>query len=117
MKIMFGKPFLEDSERSELRRKWEQELLNNKRTITRAVQGVIVRKAVSETELAAITCPTLIIVGEEDVATVPAKSEYLHQHISDSRLVRIPRAGHTSSVEEPELVNEAIEVFLDQLDH
>lgn len=112
MKIMFGDAFLNDPGRKELRRKWEKELTSNKRTITRAVQGVIDRRPVSEDELSAIQCPTLIIVGEQDVATVPAKAEYLHRHIFNSNLVRIPRAGHTSSVEEPQAVNAAIDQFL-----
>jgi len=78
------------------------------------VQGVIDRAPVPPEELASIQCPTLIIVGEQDVATIPAKSEYLREHIPNSRLVRIARAGHTSSVEEPEAVNAAIDAFLKQ---
>ncbi|MCB0567026.1 MAG: alpha/beta fold hydrolase [Phaeodactylibacter sp.] len=113
MKIMFSQAFLNDPARKAQRRHWEQELVANKRNITRAVQGVIDRKGVPPEALAAIQCPTLIIVGEQDVATVPAKSEYLHEHIAGSRLVRIPNAGHSSSVEEPEAVNKAIDGFLD----
>lgn len=113
MKIMFGKTFLQDPARKEQRRYWERELTNNKKTITRAVQGVIDREPVPADQLATITCPTLILVGDEDVATVPAKAEYLHEHIPNSQLVYIPRAGHTSSVEEPAAVNKAIDEFLE----
>ena len=112
MNIMFSQAFLHNPARKAERRHWEKELTANKRTITRAVQGVIDREGVPPEALAAIQCPTLIIVGEQDVATVPAKSEYLHEHIPNSRLVRIPNAGHTSSVEEPEAVNKAIDGFL-----
>lgn len=112
MKIMFGKPFLQDEHRTDLRQKWARELTANKRSITRAVKGVIDREAVSPEQLAAITCSTLIVVGEEDVATVPAKSEYMAEHIPGSQLLRIPRAGHTSTVEEPALINQAIDDFL-----
>ncbi len=112
MKIMFGEAFLQDPDREASRKKWEKELTSNKRSITRAVQGVIGRASVPPEELARIQCPTLIIVGEQDVATIPAKSEYLREHIPNSRLVRIARAGHTSSVEEPEAVNAAIDAFL-----
>lgn len=111
MKIMFSKTFLEDPARKTERKKWGKELTSNKRTITRAVQGVIDRRPVTEEELEAINCPTLIIVGEEDVATVPAKSEYMHRHIANSELVRIPRAGHTSTISEPAAVNAAMEGF------
>lgn len=113
MKIMFGEAFLGDPERKAEREKWGRELTANKRSITRAVQGVIDRRAVPPEQLATIRCPTLIIVGEQDVATVPAKSEYLHEYIPHSRLVRLPRAGHTSTVEEPAAVNAAIERFLE----
>lgn len=112
LKIMFGQSFLQDENRRDVRQKWGRELTSNKRTITRAVQGVIDRTAVPADQLAAISCPTLIIVGEEDVATVPAKSEYMAAHIPGAELVRIPRAGHTSTVEEPELVNQALDQFL-----
>jgi len=112
MKIMFGQTFLQDPERQELRQEWKGELLANKRTITRAVKGVIDRKGIPPADLARIECPTLIIVGEEDVATVPEKSEYMQRHIPDAKLVRIPRAGHTSTVEEPAAVIEAMEAFL-----
>ena len=109
---MFSQAFLLDPDRKAQRQYWEKELTGNKRSITRAVQGVIDREGVPPKTLATIQCPTLIIVGEQDVATVPAKSEYLREHIPGSRLVRIPNAGHSSSVEEPEAVNKAIDDFL-----
>lgn len=114
MKIMFGPSFLADPERLMLRKKWEKELVRNNRNITRAVEGVIEREAVPPGALADIQCPTLVLVGAEDVATVPAKSEYLAAHIPNAQLLIIPRAGHTSSVEEPEAVCEAMAAFLDK---
>ena len=114
MKIMFGASFLQDPAKKALCQQWADELTTNKRTITRAVRGVINRQGISPQELASITCPTLILVGAEDVATVPEKSEYLARHIPDARMLRIPRAGHTSSVEEPQWVNRALDDFLRQ---
>jgi pimeloyl-ACP methyl ester carboxylesterase len=35
--------------------------------------------------------------------------------IPGSKLVRMPRGGHTSSVEEPELVNPALRGFLEEV--
>ncbi len=43
---------------------------------------------------------------------MPAKAERIQKAIAGARLVRIPRAGHTSTVEEPEAVTRAIEEFL-----
>lgn len=112
MRIMFGKSFLHDPNRAEERALWRGRLMENRKDIWRAVNGVIKRRAVSE-ELPSIRVPTLIVVGEEDVATVPAKAERLHQLISGSRLVRLPRGGHSVTVEEPALVNATLGTFLD----
>ena len=112
MRIMFGRTFLEDPARDAERRLWRERGMDNHRLgVTRALQGVIERKPVYA-ELGKIAVPTLVMVGDEDVATVPAKAERLHAAIAGSRLVVIPGAGHISSVEQPELVNAALEGFL-----
>lgn len=111
MKIMFGQKFLNDPGRKELRNYWVRELQKNKRTIVRAVYGVTTRKGV-EAELTNIKCPTLIIVGDQDVATVPDKARFINSKINGSQLVIIPGAGHSSSVEEPEAVNLSLDAFL-----
>jgi 3-oxoadipate enol-lactonase len=112
MQIMFGQTFLNDPTRRELRDRWRGYLLANNQTgIARALGGVIEREGVYE-KLGKISVPTLVIVGEQDVATVPAKAERLRDGIPGARLVRIPNAGHTSTVEEPEAVSRAIEQFL-----
>jgi pimeloyl-ACP methyl ester carboxylesterase len=59
-----------------------------------------------------IHTPTLILCGEDDLLTPPKFSEYLKAEIPDSRLVRIPDAGHIVMVEKPEPVNRAIETFV-----
>jgi pimeloyl-ACP methyl ester carboxylesterase len=111
MRIMFSQSFLADPAQAGLRREWQGRLEALERNIHRAVTGVINRSSVYE-ELKNIRCPTLVIVGEEDVATVPAKAERIHQAIAGSELVRIPRAGHTSTIENPRDVNRAILDFL-----
>jgi pimeloyl-ACP methyl ester carboxylesterase len=111
MPIMFGKTFLADPARAELRAKWRGRLLALRRSIHRAVTGVIERRGV-EDELQKISMPTLILVGEEDVATPPPKAERLHAAIRGSRMIRIPRAGHSSTIENPSAVNAALGDFL-----
>ena len=64
--------------------------------------------------LGRIKTPTLIVVGDEDVATTPAKSEKLHAAIKGSRLEIVKQAGHTSSIEQPEAINKLISKFLDE---
>jgi pimeloyl-ACP methyl ester carboxylesterase len=56
--------------------------------------------------------PALVIVGEDDRLTPPRYAEYLARQIHGARLVRIPRAGHHVSLEQPDEVNEAIRDFL-----
>ncbi len=115
MKIMFGQKFLNDPARAALRDEWRRRLLVNHRVgITRALEGVITRQGVYD-QLDRIKVPTLIIVGDQDVATKPVKAERMHARIPGSKLVVIPGAGHTSSVEEPEAVNAAIKDFLSGL--
>jgi pimeloyl-ACP methyl ester carboxylesterase len=63
--------------------------------------------------LATIHRPTLILVGAEDALTPPELSETLQRGISGSDLTVIPRAGHLSSIEQPDAFNDALARFLD----
>lgn len=112
MPIMFGEKFLTDPARAAERSEWRRRLLANHRVgVSRAVAGVIEREGVID-EIDRIRLPTLIVVGDQDVATVPEKSERMQARIAGSRLVVVPGAGHSSTVEEPAAVNAAIERFL-----
>lgn len=62
--------------------------------------------------LAAITAPTLVIVGAEDVVCPPAEAELLTAHIADASLVIIPEAGHLANQEQPTAFNRALDDFL-----
>jgi len=111
MPIMFGTTFLTDPARAIERAAWRERLSRNRRDIWRAVNGVIERQPIMS-ELGRITAPTLIMVGDEDVATVPLKAERIHAAVRGSKLVRIPHAGHTSSVEQAVHVTAAIEAWV-----
>jgi len=115
MPVMFGRTFLTDPARALERREWRRRMSGNHRLgVTRATTGVITRKGI-ESEIDRIRVPTLILVGDEDVAVPVVHSQRLHERIADSRLEIIPRAGHTSTVEEPTAVNVAITNFLGSL--
>ncbi len=115
MPIMFGKTFMTDPGRKAERDAYRSALLKNDRIgISRALGGVIGRTSV-EAELANIRMPALVIVGDEDVATVPAKAEAIARGISGATLVTIPRAGHTSTLEEPAAVTAALERFFSRV--
>lgn len=63
--------------------------------------------------LSSIRCPTLILVGEEDTVTPPPLSHDMQKAIGGAELVVVPRAGHLSSVEQPEMFNAALARFLE----
>jgi len=112
MPIMFGQKFLTDPDRKDEREEWKRHMAGNHKVgISRAVNGVITRDGVYG-KLDEIRTPTLIIVGDQDVATVPAKSERMHKRIPNSQMAVIPGAGHTSTIEEPEAVLSAMDDFL-----
>lgn len=107
MKIMFAESWLKDPLNSGKIEFWKAELKANKRNITGAVEGVIYRRGI-ENEIRNIACPTMILVGDEDVATTPVKAKFIQMSIGKSKLHRIPGAGHSSSIEKPREVNRLI---------
>ncbi|HVO31190.1 MAG TPA: alpha/beta fold hydrolase [bacterium] len=113
MKIMFGKTFLADPAREADRAEALRELLSlDVPGMIRALEGVITRAAVYD-DLVKITAPTLVVVGEEDVATVPAKAERIAARIPGARLHKVPGAGHTSSWEQPARITELIRAHVE----
>lgn len=112
MKIMFGAKFLNDTARVAEKKYWITQLkANNRKSITKAVEGVVSRNGIVD-ELYKISCPTLILVGDQDVATVPDKSRKIHSLIKNSKLRIFEGGGHSSSIEEPEIYNQEILKFL-----
>lgn len=110
--ILFGQKFLADSANATQIERFVRRLKSASREgLSRAVKGVIDREGVVE-ELQHITCPTLVIVGDQDVATVPARSKRIHSRIAGSRMVVIPGAGHSSCIEAPQAVNSLLRDFL-----
>lgn len=71
-------------------------------------QQAIIARADSRPELTKIKVPTLVLVGEGDQITPPDAAEEMHKGIAGSRLVVIPRAGHMSPIEQPQMVQAAM---------
>ena len=112
MAIMFGQTFLTDPSRAVERAEWRRRLNSVDRVgAVLATHGVIERAGITD-ELARITTPTLVLVGDEDVATVPDKARRIQAGIAGSQLVIVPHAGHTSPIEQPEAVTAALEEHL-----
>lgn len=114
--ILFGKSSLNDPSKREIIRFWNSTIQAYPSTISIAVEGVIQRQGIMN-ELLHITLPTLIAVGEEDVATMPVKSEEIHHAIKGSTLILIPGAGHSSCIEQPNSVNKIINDFITLKSH
>jgi pimeloyl-ACP methyl ester carboxylesterase len=71
-------------------------------------QQAIIGRPDSRPGLAAIACPTLVLVGEGDEATPPELAREIAAGISRSRLITIPDSGHLSTLEQPRAVTEAL---------
>lgn len=112
MPALYGRTALKDPARAAERLEWQQQLAANRRSIWRAANGVLERKSIYE-DLGKITAPTLVAVGEEDVATPLALAERIARAIDGAKLVTIPKAGHGSTLEQPEAVTATIAAFLD----
>jgi 3-oxoadipate enol-lactonase len=61
-----------------------------------------------------ITVPALVLCGAEDAATPPELVRELAEGLRNGRFHLIPNAGHTPSVEHPELMAQAITQFLQE---
>ena len=84
---------------------------NPPRGITDALAGLAARADSTPTRRE-IRVPTLVVVGEEDTITPITEAEALHHGITGSRMAVIPRAGHLSSLENPDEFNRQLRSFL-----
>ena len=108
--IMLGRSILADrSRRAEVAR--FNAIMTGRKDIWRAVNGVVDRAGCYD-ELGRISARTLVMVGDEDVATPRPKAERLVAGIAGAELVGLSRAGHSSTVEEPASVTAALGRFL-----
>jgi pimeloyl-ACP methyl ester carboxylesterase len=103
-------------------RRWGDESL--RRTVRAMMQDVGVEGFVNQQTatmsrsdsrpgLAAIRCPTLVIVGDGDVLTPPDRAEEIANGIAGARLSVIRDSGHLSALEQPAAVTRSMLHFLD----
>lgn len=111
MPTMFGKTFLKDPARAEVRHAWRRHLVANGRLRAALAVGVLLNRSAILDEIHRITTPTLIVVGEEDPAIAKGEAVRIHSQIANSRLVKIPLAGHLVTVENPGATNQLLEAF------
>jgi 3-oxoadipate enol-lactonase len=80
--------------------------------IAQVQQGMAARPD-SITTLKTINVPALVVLGEEDTLIPLSDGELMRQHIANSRLAVIPKAGHFALWEQPETVGKLIRQFVD----
>ena len=71
-------------------------------------QHAIMGRPDSRPGFAAITCPTLVLVGDGDQLTPPALAHEMAAGIPGARLVVVPECGHLSTMERPQAVTQAL---------
>ncbi|MFC7527320.1 alpha/beta fold hydrolase [Actinoplanes sp. GCM10030250] len=71
-------------------------------------QQAIINRTDSRPGLAAITCPTLVLVGSDDELTPQAHAVEMSSGIPNSQLVVVPDCGHLSAIEQPQAVTQAL---------
>jgi 3-oxoadipate enol-lactonase len=112
--ILFGRTYLADPASKHQRDEWVAQVGDVKRSgMKKAIYGVTDRSAIAD-ELDGITTPTLVIAGADDIATPVALAQTIAASISGAQLEVLADCGHTSTLEQPEVVGELIEEFVDK---
>ena len=68
----------------------------------------------TDAQVAAITVPTQVVVGQYDEAILPAHSEKIAGLIPGAKLVILPDASHFAMLQAPAEYNAAVRAFIDQ---
>lgn len=111
LKRMFGATTLR--EKPELVAEWRERFAGVDRpSVLRNLHALSRRRSVEE-RLGEIAVPALVLVGAEDASLPPHLSERIAERLADAALVVVPRAGHLSTLEQPEEVAVAMAAFLD----
>ena len=63
----------------------------------------------------ALTCPTLVITGEEDYGNGPEMAHAIASEILGAKTIILPGLRHMALAEEPEAINKPVRIFLEEL--
>lgn len=83
-------------------------------TIRRALAALAARPDMTDA-LSRLDLPALAIIGEEDSITPREAMERITRTIAGSRLVVVPRSGHMTPLENPEVFNRELAAFVEGL--
>jgi pimeloyl-ACP methyl ester carboxylesterase len=76
-------------------------------------QKAIMSRPDSRSSLGAIDCPTLVLVGNEDILTPVSAARTIADGIVSSKLHIVQDCGHLSTMEQPDAVTERLRAWLD----
>lgn len=118
MSILMGASFLNDPKRQQQVGIWKSYIMSlDIKAIRQFGYAIFNRDSVlDELRQRDDFVPTQIIVGEVDQATPVKNATDMHDAISGSKLTVVPRAGHTSPIEEPQIVTDVLRVFFSNTD-
>jgi pimeloyl-ACP methyl ester carboxylesterase len=112
MRNMFGRTSLAAEDRAELLAQWRERIeAVDGAGMIRFGRAIFGRDVVLD-RLGRVETPTLVVVGEEDIATPPALARRIAAAIPGARLEIIERAGHLCTLEEPGAITALLEDFL-----
>ncbi len=112
MRSMFSSGFLHDPDRQDEVARWRSRIAaNDPQALVRFGRAIFARDDVLE-PLRTLRVPALIVVGEKDRSLPVARARALATAIPDAQLQIVPDAGHLSTIEQPERVNELLLSFL-----
>jgi 3-oxoadipate enol-lactonase len=114
MQILFAPPFFTDLPVEA--RRWRNRIVQQPGVGLFHATRCVTRRTDLRGDLGRIKAPVLIICGEEDVATTPDKSRFMAEAIAGAKLALVPKAGHSSPVEQPARVTQLIASFLGQVE-
>lgn len=80
------------------------------RTFSRALRSIFYSSV--RDRLGEITCPVLLVWGQEDTIHPPAAGKYFRDHLKDARLVIVPDSGHEVMVDQAAVFNDLLLQFL-----
>ncbi len=107
---LFGKTTL--TTKPDLETQWVDRMSTiQSRSVKHCIEAVLSAPSILE-QLSIITVPTIVAGGTEDTALPFSASQAIHDRISNSVLVAIENCGHSSSIEQPDRVNELLTQLL-----
>jgi pimeloyl-ACP methyl ester carboxylesterase len=117
MPLLFCKQFVasKDSEVTRVRNFWRARLRRLKLgPAFRSLDAYLKRRSI-EDELRYVSCPTLVICGDEDKFTLPSKGERIAASVRGADVVHIARAGHNAPIEAGGDINVLLAQFFDRV--